>query len=595
MSRTPRSLRIGRHMLALAWRADRTVVVVILAMSVAQAGSVAATGVAQRWVVDSAQAAGGHVVGGLLLAVALGTIAQVTGLAGHRTRYNYAHDLTDRVDISINQEILAATTNIPTLEHLERSDYLDRLALLRRHTQALAGSCWAITDTGMSVVSAGLSLWLLIGVHPALGVLALLALPPLWAAKRAQRYLADARTRTAEEQRHEERLHRMCIEPDTGKEIYVSGASPALDDLADTARHRIVTAVLKAQLGAIGWQLTGWVCYAAGFIAALALTALLVSRGEVSLGDLMLVITLGTQLRGQVHGTVDGFSRIADAGHATSHYLWLREYADQHRPTGIHPSPSRLQRGIELRNVEFTYPGSTTPVLSGVDLTLRPGTTVALVGINGAGKTTLVKLLSGMYVPTAGTITIDQAPLADLATHAWRDQLTGVFQDFVRFQLPLRHNVGIGWLPALDDAGRVARAIDEAGATSSVDQLPHGADTQLGRLYEGTELSLGQWQRLALARALMRRQPLLLVLDEPTAALDPMAEHELYELFLHNASTDRGRITLLVSHRFSTVRNADHIVVLHNGVVTEQGSHDYLIAADGRYADLYATQAAAYR
>ncbi|MFE6490789.1 ABC transporter ATP-binding protein [Streptomyces sp. NPDC057748] len=582
------------HMLRLAWRTDQTVVSVIIALAAAQTLAVAATGLSQRWVVDAVHGASGDAAPGLLLAVTVGAVAHVTIAAGNRTRYNYQHDLTDRVDTVVSEEILTVTSTIPSLEHLERTDYLDRLALLRRHTKALAGSCWAMSDTAISVISAGLSLCLLVGVHPALAGLALLALPPLWAAKRAQSHLAQARKSTAESQRHEDHLHRMCIEPDTGKELYVSGAGPLLDRLADDACQRVLTGVLKARVRAVSWQLSGWACYALGYIAALVLTARMVSRGEVSLGDLMLVITLGTQLRGQVRAAVNGFSRIADAGHASEHYVWLREYAEQQRPTGTRRVPNRLQRGIELRDVDFTYPGAGEPVLRGVNLTLRAGSTVALVGVNGAGKTTLVKLLSGMYTPTAGTVTVDGVPLAEFDMPAWRHELTGVFQDFVRFQLPVRHTVGIGHLPSTDNEEDVSHAVREAGASPLVDGLPDGLGTQLGRLYEGQELSHGQWQRLALARALMRRRPTLLVLDEPTAALDPLAEHELHELFLRQTG-GHGRITLLVSHRFSTVRNAETIVVLDGGHVSEHGSHDELMASGGRYSQLYTTQATAYR
>ncbi|MFJ2172764.1 ABC transporter ATP-binding protein [Streptomyces sp. NPDC087851] len=589
------TLLTARHTFALSWRADPPVVSVIIGLSLAQAGAVAATGLSQRWVVDATQSPGGQPLGALALAVLIGVAAHMTAAAGNRTRYNYQHDLTDRVDLEVNREILTATASIPTLEHLERPDYLNRLELLRRHTSALAGSCWALTDTGIAVIGAGLSLWLLIGVHPALAALALLALPPLWAAKRAQRSLAGARTTTAEDQRLEERVHRMFLAPESGKEIYLAGADAVLDETAHAARTRVVNAVLKARLGATGWQLTGWVCYAAGFIAALVLTVSLVARGAASLGDLMLVITLGTQLRFQIHATVSGFSRIAEAGHATDHYLWLSAYARRQRPTGAGQAPRKLEHGIQMRDVTFAYPGSHEPVLSGVNLTLWPGSTVAVVGVNGAGKTTLVKLLSGMYAPTAGQIEVGGIPLGELDTTAWRRRLTGAFQDFVRFQLPVRHTVGIGEPDAMDDREEVARAVREAGADPIIARLPEGLDTQLGAVYGGAELSQGQWQRLALARALMRRHPTLLVLDEPTAALDPQAEHELYEVFMRQAGVDPGRITLLVSHRFSTVRGADHIVVLDSGRVTEQGTHVELMAAGGRYAELYITQAAAYQ
>ncbi|NJQ01087.1 ABC transporter ATP-binding protein [Streptomyces zingiberis] len=588
------TLRTASHTFALAWRADPAVVRVIIVLSLAQAGAVAATGVSQRWVVDATQNSGGRPLGALALAVLIGVAAHVTAAAGNRTRYNYQHDLTDRVDLEVNREILTATASIPTLEHLERPGYLNRLELLRRHTSALAGSCWALTDTGIAVMGAGLSLWLLIGVHPALAALALLALPSLWAVKFAERSLARARNTTAEDQRLENRIHRMVLAPESGKEIYLAGAGSVLDETAHVARTRVVTAVVKARLRATGWQLSGWVIYAAGFIAALILTVSLVAQGRASLGDLMLVITLGTQLRFQIHATTSGFSRIAEAGHATGHYLWLSAHARRRRSTGTCQIPSMLKRGIQMRDVSFTYPGSPVPVLSGVNLTLRPGSTVAVVGVNGAGKTTLVKLLSGMYAPTAGRVDIDGVPLGELDIEAWRRGLTGAFQDFVRFQLPVRHTVGIGEPDAMDSQEEVARAVREAGAEAIIARLPEGLDTQLGPVYGGTELSQGQWQRLALARALMRRRPRLLVLDEPTAALDPLAEHELYEAFMRQAKAAPGQITLLVSHRFSTVRGADHIVVLDGGRVTEEGTHTQLMAAGGRYAELYLTQAAAY-
>jgi ATP-binding cassette, subfamily B, bacterial len=229
---------------------------------------------------------------------------------------------------------------------------------------------------------------------------------------------------------------------------------------------------------------------------------------------------------------------------------------------------------------------------------------VALVGENGAGKTTLVKLLCKLYEPTAGRILVDGVPLARVRTHEWRKRLAGAFQDFLRFELPARHSVGVGDVARRDDDRAVAGAVSRAGADDVVARLPQGLDTQLGPTWPGgVEVSFGQWQKLALARGFMRDDPLLLVLDEPTAALDAETEHALFERY---AAAARGAglagpnggargITILVSHRFSTVRMADRIVVLDGARVAQVGSHEELMAKGGPYAELYAIQANAYR
>ena len=253
--------------------------------------------------------------------------------------------------------------------------------------------------------------------------------------------------------------------------------------------------------------------------------------------------------------------------------------------------------------MSFAYPGTDRLVLDSVDLELPVGSVVALVGENGAGKTTLVKLLCKLYEPTAGRILVDGAPLARMRTEEWRSRLAGAFQDFFRFELPARHSVGVGDVRHLDDRGSVAMAVERAGADDVVARLPQGLETQLGPTWPGgVEVSFGQWQKLALARGFMRAEPLLLVLDEPTAALDAETEHALFERYAAaarggtKASGDGGGgITVLVSHRFSTVRMADLIVVLDGSRVAQVGSHEALMAKGGPYAELYGIQAAAYR
>jgi ATP-binding cassette subfamily B protein len=226
---------------------------------------------------------------------------------------------------------------------------------------------------------------------------------------------------------------------------------------------------------------------------------------------------------------------------------------------------------------------------------------VAIVGENGAGKTTLVKLLAKFYEPSSGEIFVDETPLARIRTDRWRERLAGAFQDFFRFELLARQSVGLGDLPRVDVGAAVTAAVGRAGAGDVIARLPSALETQLGATWpDGVDLSFGQWQKLALARGFMRDDPLLLVLDEPTAALDAETEHALFERFAMAARgsatrASNGRVTILVSHRFSTVRMADLIVVLDGARVAEVGSHDDLLARGGQYSELYNIQAAAYR
>jgi ATP-binding cassette subfamily B protein len=247
-------------------------------------------------------------------------------------------------------------------------------------------------------------------------------------------------------------------------------------------------------------------------------------------------------------------------------------------------------------------------VLEDVSLTLPAGAVVAIVGENGAGKSTLVKLLGKLYEPTSGTIFVDERPLSRLPADRWRERLAGAFQDFYRFEFRARETVGLGDVARIGDERAAATAVERAGAVEDVARLPAGLQSQLGATWpDGVDLSFGQWQKLALARGFMRDDPLLLVLDEPTAALDAETEHALFERYAaaardplgdgirFGAGAAEGRITILVSHRFSTVRMADLIVVLDGARVAQVGTHDDLLARGGQYAELYGIQAAAYR
>jgi ATP-binding cassette subfamily B protein len=284
---------------------------------------------------------------------------------------------------------------------------------------------------------------------------------------------------------------------------------------------------------------------------------------------------------------MDGARRLA----------WLEDYSRSSTAQADLSAPERLASGIRFEHVSFAYPGTDRLVLDDINLDLPAGCVVAIVGENGAGKSTLVKLVAKMYEPTSGRILVDQTDIRRITPASWRSRLAGAFQDFFRFEFRAAHTVGVGDLPRLDDRPAVEAAVNRAGADDVIARLASGFDTQLGQTWpDGVEVSFGQWQKLALARGFMRDRPLLLVLDEPTAALDAETEHALFERYSAAVKSDgEGRITLLVSHRFSTVRMADLIVVMDGARIVEVGSHEALMSARGQYSQLYGIQAAAYR
>jgi ATP-binding cassette subfamily B protein len=350
--------------------------------------------------------------------------------------------------------------------------------------------------------------------------------------------------------------------------------------------------VARARRRSAVWHAGAWAVFGGAYVAGIVFVA---SVAEATPGDVLLVLAAGARLSAYIGATVgeigflrgiwiDGSRRLA----------WLEDYAAAHESGADAPAPERVSRGVRFEGVSFAYPGTDRLVLEDVSLELVPGSVVAIVGENGAGKTTLVKLLCGMYRPTRGRILVDGLDLARIRPADWRERLSGAFQDFFRFELVARRSVGLGDVPRLDDDPAVRAAVTRAGADDVVSRLPAGLDTQLGPTWKaGVELSFGQWQKVALARGFMRDHPLVLVLDEPTAALDAETEHALFERYAAAASGDR--ITILVSHRFSTVRMADFIVVLDGAHVVESGTHEALVARGGTYAELYAIQAEAYR
>ncbi len=510
-------------------------------------------------------------------------------------------DVAERAGLAVDQRLIALMAEIPGLEHHERPEYLDELDVLREERGRLAWMTNATAGLVRVVVQLAASAALLARLHPVLLLLPLAGVVSFWTGRQAQDLQLAAIEATAEAERRRKHLFAVATSAASGKEVRVFGLA---GDLI-ARHHRAAAEVMRrkdgadwrgAVLGAIGGLVSG-----AAYAGAIALVLLLTVHGGATPGDVVLAIGLAAAMNALITTAVlYGTSFLRVLGMARR-YLWLEEYASRNRPAALEPAPvpDGLTEGIDLCHVTFRYPGTKRTILDDVSLHLPGGTVVALVGENGVGKTTIVKLLSRFYEPTEGRITVDGIDLGRLDVAAWRAHISAAFQDFARFELLARETVGIGDLALMEDRAAVGGALMRAGAEDVPGRLPAGLETQLGATWEGgIELSGGQWQKLALGRAMMRQAPLLLILDEPTASLDPQTEHDLFERYAQaarQAGGQFGTITVLVTHRFSTVRMAQLIVVLDGRQIREMGSHAELMARGGLYAELYEIQARAYR
>ena len=345
----------------------------------------------------------------------------------------------------------------------------------------------------------------------------------------------------------------------------------------------------RRTVAGLGWGMVSTLAY----YAIYAWIVLRTIAGSITLGDMTMFLAIFRQSQASIRTLLDSLNRLYESN------LFLDNLMDYLRleplllaPPNALPAPAPIRQGIEFRGVCFRYPGSDGDVLRDINLHIRPGERIALVGLNGAGKTTLIKLLTRLYDPTAGQILLDGVDLREYDLTSLHQRFGVIFQDFVRYQFTVRENIGFGQVDELDDLARIRDAADRGGASPLIETMPHGYETMLGRRWaKGQELSGGQWQKIALARAFMREAEVL-VLDEPTSALDAEAEYEVFRRF---GELMEGRIAVLISHRFSTVRMADRIVVLSAGKITELGSHAELIARDGAYARLFNLQAEGYR
>ena len=494
----------------------------------------------------------------------------------------------------IRAEIIgkALTLDMAFFEH---PDFYDRLQNARRESGykpvELINDTFQIVQNVITMISFAA---LMLRFSPWL-VLILLAtsIPAFIAETRFSEQGFRLLTRRAPETRQINYLARLLTEDSAAKEIKLFNLGDKLLERYTKlfAKFFAEDRSLAVRRAAVGFSL-GLIA-TMGFYGSYAWIVWRTVQGTISLGDMTLYLTIFRQGQSTFQSILAAVGNIYESNLFMANYFEFLDIKPQMRVAAPPKKlPTVITAGIEFRGIGFRYPESEEWVLRDVDLMIRPGEKIALVGHNGAGKTTLIKLLSRLYDPTEGVILFDGIDLRDVDPHELRQKIGVIFQDFVRYHLPASENIGFGQIEAADRMDRIVESARKSGAHAMIENLPEGYETMLGRWFHGGhELSLGQWQRIALARAFMRDAEIL-VLDEPTASLDAQTE---YEIFRHFQELTEGKMAILISHRFSTVRMADRIVVIENGRIAEMGSHEELLRREGIYARLFGMQAEGYR
>ncbi|GIF01034.1 ABC transporter ATP-binding protein [Paractinoplanes rishiriensis] len=587
-------LRLWTEMFRLCWRKRPGMTALVLLLQLVNTAAFAVVGLALKALVDEMSSGGGVDVAALTVAAFGAALAfALDWTIGELAAVLTVH-LVDSVGLTgVEPEILGICAGLDGIDHLERAEFLDRVTAVRGQGWAVVESAWSVLLSVLVVVR----LLVTVAVLASAAVWLLLLVPgaavQLWLDARGKRRVIATEVAVAGDVRLQRALFRLLTEPASVKEIQVAGVGDELRARQRAVWDGIVRARTSAWMTAGIWSSAGWLLFAVSYTVGLGLT---VARGG-SAGAVVLAVTLGAQLRTVLESALRSSTAAAESRRVLEPFRWLRRYAaEQRRRHGSGQAPpEKLRDGITLDRVSFRYHGGVAPAVHEVSVTLPAGSVVAVVGEYGSGKTTLVKLLAKMYEPTSGAIRVDGADLGDLDTAQWRLAMSAAFQDFGRYETTLAEAVGLGDITAPETARQAA--IEAADANGLVDQLPDGPGTLLGTRFGGRGLSEGQWQKVALARACMRTSPLLFVLDEPTASLDAPSEHLIFQRYMRRAgeiAATSGGITLIVSHRFSTVADADLILVLEDGRLIESGSHQELLEHGGTYADLYGLQATAY-
>ena len=481
------------------------------------------------------------------------------------------------------------------LQFYEDPVFYDNMQNARRRADSSAlAIVTSISQVAQQLITLISLVVLLVGFSPWLAVVVILAaVPNFLSNSRFAEMAFRALTHRAPEARLLSYIENLLTSNETVKEIKLFGLGESLkqryEDLFTQFLEEDTSIARRNTYASLAWGMLSNLAYYGSYIWVIVRT---ITRA-ITLGDMTMFLSVFRQSQRAVQMLLENFSRLYENNLYLDNLLdFLKIEPALEIPKNGKIAPVPILEGVRFENVSFKYPGSEKYVLKNVNLFIKPGESIALVGLNGAGKTTLIKLLTRLYDPTEGRITLDGTDLRDFDLQSLHQRFGVIFQDFVRYQFSVKENIGFGQVEELENQERIEVAADKGGATEVIAELPEGYETVLGRRWNrGHELSGGQWQKIALSRAFMRKAEVL-ILDEPTSALDAEAE---YEIFLRFRELMQGRVAVLISHRFSTVRMADRIVVLSEGRIIELGSHEELMARNQSYAHLFNLQAEGYR